>query len=567
MKILFTLLINFSFLLCMNAQTPNWSWAKNSSGTADVEPRGVALDPSGNLYVAGRYALGYAVFGNDTLQGYDTVSVNSDVFFVKYNSSGSVQWSRRAGTAAMDRAHAVAVNGLGDIYVAGYFTGDSIVFGANTLYNNNSPMADIFLVKFDGSGNVIWAKREGGAGWDEAWAMAIDALGNVYVTGIFSGSQNLMFGLTSLTNTSTLSGDMDIFVVKYDPAGNVSWAKSAGGSVNEFPESIAVSASGVFLAGNYISPSMTIGTQTLTNTSPGEGELFLAKYDGLGNVSWANSIPGDSVDQGPSVTADASGNVYMSAFYTSDSITFGSFTIHNTSPASSIYKDDIVLVKFDGSGNPLWVRTAAGTDDEQTSSVTMDASGNIYLAGHFKGDSMVIGSTSLFPYGGLSGGYDMCFAKYDGSGMLQWALRAGGDGSDYDAHITSDPLGNVYMAGYFGSSSITFGTSTVTGGGDKETFVAKLSAAPSAVENADNTFRVHIYPNPCSDKVNISLRGAGLNNEITAYNVLGEEIQQITTCERNLVIDLSKQLNGIYFLQVKNEEGERVVKKIILSSR
>lgn len=127
-------------------------------------------------------------------------------------------------------------------------------------------------------------------------------------------------------------------------------------------------------------------------------------------------------------------------------------------------------------------------------------------------------------------------------------------------------MGNIYLAGYFGSSSIAFGSSSVTNnnGGNKETVAAKLHNVASGVENADHNSLLNVYPNPFAGKITVNT-GNSLHNNIAVYNVLGEKISEFQIYDLSTVVDLSKQQNGIYFIQIKNPEGNTSTQKIVLN--
>ena len=139
---------------------------------------------------------------------------NGDVFLVKYNKDGDIVWAQRAGGSDDDVGQSVAVDSSGNVYLAGYFLSQYIVFGTDTLRNLNYPAytCDIFLGKFDSDGNVIWAKCEGGMKWDIPYFVAIDRWGNVCVTGSFN-SPEVSFG----SMDPDKHGNNCVFTVKYDP--------------------------------------------------------------------------------------------------------------------------------------------------------------------------------------------------------------------------------------------------------------------------------------------------------------------------------------------------------------
>jgi hypothetical protein len=121
---------------------------------------------------------------------------------VKYDGSGNVVWAKGAGAASVDRATGIAVDGSGNSYVTGYFYGINITFGSFILNNAKPGYSDVFVVKYDSSGNVVWAKRGYGTYNEESTSIAVDDNGNSYVTGWFTSS-SITFGSFTLTNTST----------------------------------------------------------------------------------------------------------------------------------------------------------------------------------------------------------------------------------------------------------------------------------------------------------------------------------------------------------------------------
>src|ERR1051326_2300647 len=129
-------------------------------------------------------------------------------------------WAKRAGGTVNDFSDAVAVDASGNVFVSGFFQSSTIAFDGFTLTNANS-LYDIFLAKYDNSGNALWARRAGGDKLDYSYAVAVDASGNVFVSGFFQSSTIAFDGFT-LTNANSL---YDIFLAKYDNSGNALWAR------------------------------------------------------------------------------------------------------------------------------------------------------------------------------------------------------------------------------------------------------------------------------------------------------------------------------------------------------
>jgi hypothetical protein len=302
-------------------------------------------------------------------------------------------WAKSAGGAEIEEGKSICTDASGNVYVTGYFESPSITFGSTTLVS--AGWVDIFVVKYDAAGNVLWATSAGGINYDDATSLATDASAHVYVTGYF-WSPSITFGPTTLIN----DGWVDIFVVKYDAAGNVLWATDAGGAHYDYGLSLATDASGqVYVTGYFMSPSITFGTTTLV--SAGWVDIFVVKYDAGGNVLWAKSEGGIDEDYSLCLVTDASGNPYVTGFFWSYSISFGSTTLTN----AGVY--DVFIVKYDAGGNVLWATGAGGIDIDWGLSLCTHAGGDVYVTGAFTSPSLAFGSTTLTN----AGSYDIFVTK------------------------------------------------------------------------------------------------------------------------------------------------------------
>ncbi|MEO8146382.1 MAG: T9SS type A sorting domain-containing protein [Bacteroidia bacterium] len=446
---------------CSYSQMPSYQWAKSAGGLDYELGFSITADANGNSYVTGYFGSPSIIFGSFTLNN----NGGNDIFIIKYDPAGNVIWAKSAGGVDYDFGKSIATDALDNIYVTGIFNSPSITFGAFTINNNAAGSNDIFIVKYDTAGNVIWAKSVGGISDDSGISITTDAIGNSYVTGNFQ-SPSIIFGAFTLNNI----GNGDVFIVKYDTAGNVIWAKSAGGTDYELAYSIAADANGnSYITGYFQSQSITFGPYTLN--SNGNADVFIVKYDTAGNVIWANSAGGTNYEMGYSITTDANANSYVTGYFEGPGISFGSDTL-NTNGFS-----DVFIVKYDTDGNVIWATSAGGTDYDIGYSITTDANDNSYVTGIFY-VSITFGSFTL--NSNANGTNDIFLVKYDSTGNVIWAQSAGGTGYGVGHSITTDTYGNIYITGGFSSPEITFGSDTLTnnGSGD-DIFITKLSACYS----------------------------------------------------------------------------------------
>ncbi len=383
------------------------------------------------------------------------------------------------------------------------------------------------------------------------------------MTGYF-GSATITFGTTTLTNADTGSGE-DIFIVKYDASGNVLWAKSAGGTQHDQGRSVSTDKSGnVFMTGYFGSATVTFGTTTLTNAgnTGSTDDIFIVKYDASGNVQWAKSAGGTAGDWGNSVSVDAGGNVFMTGDFQSATITFGTTTLTNadtTAPAA-----DIFIMKYDAAGNVLWAKSAGGTSDDFGSSVSTDAGGNVFMTGYFQSATITFGTTTLTNKDNSGNSGDIFIVKYDASGNVQWAKSAGGNSNDFGQSVSTDAGGNVFVAGYFQSATITFGTTTLTNAGFSDIFIAKLSST-TGIEEITKENNFSLYPNPSSSSFTIQYNGVlgretNHGQELTIYNVLGEQVYKDNwlPAQTQQTINVAHLPKGLYIVRI-GVRAERVV--------
>lgn len=524
-------------------------WVRQAGGTANDAATGVALDPSGNVFVTGNLE-GTADFEQITL----TNRGGADIFIAKYTGDGALLWATNAGGTGTDQGYAVAADASGNALVCGTFSGTA-TFGTTNLSSLGG--IDAFVACYTPGGNVAWVRRVGGAGTDVGRAVACDRAGNVCLAGDFSSS-TVTAGSITLTNRSNAGGGFsDLFLVKYDAAGTLLWAAQGTGANSETPRGLATDDAGnILLAGYYVGAASFGGLPALTNA--GNSDLFLAKFDPAGKALWARGAGGSGQDYAYAVAADAGGNAFVTGRlnYT---VRFGA----TNSFASS--GDDAFVAMYTAAGNFQWVRRTSGVSTEYGLGISADSAGRIYVSGVYDGVG-TFGHASLTSFGGSDAfltklaAYDLTAAPvftlhpsnqvaqaganvafnlgfigpgpasfqwlFNGTniagatnfslvvsnaGLAQagaysaivsnangaitsavasltisvepdflWALRAGGAINDEAFAVAADTNGNTYVAGYF-SGIADFGGEILTSRGGEDIFIAKYDGAQNLV--------------------------------------------------------------------------------------
>lgn len=433
------ILLLFSFSVQVYGQ-----WVKGIGGTSMEVGDNIFVDGNGNVYIAGSF--------HDTVD-FDpgpgttnlTSSINADIFFAKYDSNGDFVWAKSIEGSGYKAVERLVVDGGGNIYLTGHFENTADFDPGIGISNLTSAgNLDMFFSKYDSEGNLIWAKNVGASGEDSGQDIFVSETGYVYIAGYFYGTVDFDPGPDATNLTATHSAD--IFFAKYDSEGNLIWANCIGGAQTEFGIRIVVDDNeNIYLSG-YFSADLDFDPGPGTNIiiSAGLFDVFFARYNADGNLVWAKSIGGSGLDRLSSMVLDESGNIYLVGYYegTSD---------FDPGPGTTNYASegyDVFFAKYDGWGNLIWANSIGGTSGDFGMSIAIDSNKNVYIAGHFWGTADFDpgpGTNNLIS----AGLYDIFLARYDDSGNLMSASRAGGTGNDRVNELAIDENGLVYLTGAF----------------------------------------------------------------------------------------------------------------------
>jgi len=549
------------------SQTPSWMWAESSGGTLVDEGNAITTDVAGNVYAAGYFTSPVITFGTKTLVNCDSTGSSANVYVVKYAPNGNVIWARTLNDNGSDFANGITTDSHCNVYVTGEFDSDTIYFGVSTLINYGG--GDIYVAKFDSSGNALWAKGAGGTNTDYGSSVATDTTGNVLVTGTFV-SMTINFDTIVLRNKGGGCCAEDIFIAKYTSVGNLLWAKSAGGTGSDYGRGIAADIAGnSYITGQFSSPLIEFGNDTISNNANLVGaklltsDVFIANYDPNGNLVWAKGAGGVLNDYACGIAA-VNSDVYITGAFDSDTATFDTVQMVKSFISGGC---NVFVIKYDTSGNALWARQPqcekiAGDNIGYNINATSD--GKLNLTGTFSDSVVTFGSSSL-----LNAGYtDIFVAQYDNSGNALWAIGAGSINNDYSNGITTDANGYMYITGYFEDSTIVFGSTPplVNAGGTynpPDIFVAKINPGSTVgvvTKPEQNTNMVTVYPNPANSAFFVGVPAS--STDINIYNSLGQIVVH-TKVSGELKESFSLTESGIYFISVSTTK-EIITKKIVV---
>jgi Secretion system C-terminal sorting domain/Beta-propeller repeat len=407
-------------------------------------------------------------------------------YTTEINAQMNIEWVKAFGGETLDEGRSITLDNDGNIFTTGFFEEIVDFDPSNGIYNLSSAGAyDIFISKLDVLGNFLWAKKIGSSGYDLSNSITTDSDGNVYVTGRFNGTVDFNPGL-DVFNLST--GELsDLFICKFDPEGNFTWAKQLGGSnLLSFESSNCITIddnNSLYITGYFSGiADFDPGIDVFNLISTGDVETFILNLDQTGNFIWVKQIIClDSFSQikGLSIAVDNNRNIYVTGYF------LGYIDLDPSSDTFSLfqYSPTVFISKLNPSGNFVWGKKydtiqIGPTSNDEGKSITCDNSGNVYLVGIFYLTNN-FGSTSSNDYITSAGNSDIFITKLDTLGNLIWAKAMGGVDEDIAESVAVDGSGNIYTTGYFNGTADfdpSENTFNLTALGYNDAYINKLDA-------------------------------------------------------------------------------------------
>lgn len=412
----------------------------------------------------------------------------------------TVNWANKikCDTGGDDFTAAITGDANGNIISVGSYQGTVDVDpSSNTFYMASSGGYDMYMVKYDTAGAMLWAKTMGGATNDEPYDVIIDAAGNIYLTGFCSARTDFDGGgdtnFVTPIGTSNVTG---IFLAKYNSNGDLIWAKMMSGTVNGWGKKMKLDSNGdIILVGNFagtVDFDPSAGTTNVVAASTNFSDVFITKYTPSGALVWAKKIGGSVYDEVDALILDSNDNFYISG-YMNQTVDFdpGAGTYNLT---MSINSQAGYVAKYDNQGNFVWAFLkdrevydlaidASGKLRFSTNSSTTSATVYIYqytLAGVYEsaflpltnagGEKLVIAADSSIYVGGpfenqsLPGRQQIFLRKLSKTGVTIYEKWFGGNGGFYDDELHAlyvSPTGKVFIGGFF-QKTVDFDTSPTT---------------------------------------------------------------------------------------------------------
>jgi hypothetical protein len=435
-----------SLLICASlVQGQEWQWARSIGGKGADTVGGLAAIGDGGVFL--------------TLSFNETIKIGTnqfrsrgaeDILLLRADYQGDPAWAISLGGDLADFARGCISDAQTNVIVAGGFSATAWI---GDHWVSSAGGQDVFVAKYSPSGAPLWNVQAGGATGDEAKAVALDAAGNVIVTGVFS-SPEMRFDQITITN----KGQGDIFLAKYSAAGQLLWATSAGGTGDDFGSALATDDQGnIYVTGGF-HETAEFGTNQASTVS---GAVFLAKYDARGSNQWVVVGQSDAGIFSTGLAVMPGGEVCQSGYYLAQA-TIGDRTL----TAAGIY--DVFLAAYDSAGAVQWVQSAGGASIDQAAGLASAGQGGVLSTGYLIGSAQF--GTNVVT--GL--GQSAFVAQYDQAGQVRWVLLpSSGLGNEGKLLAFAAP-DRVFVAGEF-SGAMNFEGTSLTSAGARDVFLASIS--------------------------------------------------------------------------------------------
>ncbi len=412
---LLLILILFLTSNSVSAQSPPY-WFHFAGNAGYDEGTAITTDNAGGIINVGYFSSfisfdGLYLFSNGVTDGY----------IVKTANDGTYQWALNFGGSSDDRALGVCTDSQNNCYVTGYFSGTA-KFGNFTL--NSLGQQDVFILKVDASGTILWVTQGGGNGNDIGNGICDDHNGGIIVTGQFRDTAQ--FGTAtfmSMPDPLTTIPSTDIFTAKLNNSGTFIWAKQGAGKYTDRGIEVSCDLNGnAYVTGQF---SDTIQFDIIHNNNL-YNAIFLIKYDASGNEQWFNKIGAGSISLVRSIKVDLNADFYVSGECGQNTIFFGTPNITISNP----YPTRVFVAKYNSSGAVQWANALGSTNTLTAGDMAIDDSSNVYVIGNFQCKMNEL--STLYGDGTFNSvGYkDVYTARFSSTGVLEWGRQCGGPADD-----------------------------------------------------------------------------------------------------------------------------------------
>jgi YVTN family beta-propeller protein len=518
---------------------PVLSYSTYLGGSGGDGAASIAVDPSGNAYIAGTTDSADFPVSAGSFQVTHT-GTGGNVFVAKLNPAGTALiYATYIGGSGQygDLDAGIAIDSSGDAFLTGTTNSTDFPITPGAFQKSFAGgQYDAFITELNPSGAaLLYSTYLGGQGSDGGASIAVDSSGNAYVTG---NTTSTNFPVTSGAPQSTLGGGTyDAFVAKVNPLGSaLAYSTYLGGSGDDFGGYIAVDPSGeAYVAGSTGSANFPLTAGALqTAYGGGPDDVFVTKLTAAGTaLAYSTYLGGSGDDYAGGVVVDAQGNFYVtgSTGSTNFPVTAGAFqSVFGGGPY------DAFVSEFAPSGSSLIYSTyLGGTGDDDAGGLTLDSAGDAYVTGYTSSADFPLSSPIQSSYGGNP--YDVFVTELNGAGSsLLLSTYLGGSGDDEGLGIALDGANSIYIVGYTTSQNFPLNSplqSTNKSYPNSTGFVAKLSSSNGTIGSTPTSCALApsssqaMYGQPVTITATVSTQSGSPTGWVSFYegsSVIGQSV-------------------------------------------
>ncbi|MBK9454057.1 MAG: SBBP repeat-containing protein [Bacteroidetes bacterium] len=455
---------------------PEIGWSTFYGGDGEDAVNGMAVDGNGDIVITGYTHsdnnMAYLGYVNTYLGG------TFDAYVAKLDANGNRLWGTYFGGTKGDFGTEVVTNNHNDIFVTGFTYSSNFETTPGVHQEELGNNYDAFLIKLNSSGGLLWSTLFGGGNYDYARGIALDTVGNVYISGSTSSTLAIAFGGWQ----NTKGGANDEFLAKFNNEGTLLWATYMGGELDDFSRAVAVDGdNNVYIVG-YTESTTGIAYNAFDSTWADNYDCTLTKYTADGILLWSTYFGGNGDDNGNGIDFDAMNNVYVAVqSSTSNGLCDGGY---RSTTGGGV---DALLVKFNPEGDRVWSTYYGGSGEDMAKAVCV-VDEFVYIGGHTASAS---GIAEYAYQETLGGARDGLLVKFDVHGDFYWGSYAGGINDEFGRTLcvlTNDAI--IFGGKSFSSNfPVSVGAhQSVYGGNPADGFIQRINDCASALvyfEDAD----------------------------------------------------------------------------------
>lgn len=562
MKYIITIILFLIIYLAFAQQSipSDLKYSSYYGGNEADEARSIAIDNDDNFYIFGYTLSTNLPTNSNSFQ--DSLKGSYDAFIAKFDSSGNHIWTSYIGGSNVDIASSIKITLDNHLILVGYSNSSDFPTTPGAFQTNNAGQYDVFIIKIDTSGQIIWSTLFGGMGGELGIDISIDLDNNIIIGGQ-TNSSNFPFTLGAFQPLPL--GNNDAFVAKFNTNGQLLWATCYGGTATEDAHAITNDyENNVIITGMSNSSDLTISSNALQSTNNGFFDIYIAKFSSNGNFLWGTYFGGTNYDDIYGIHCDSLNNLYLSGV--TSSIDFQ--TTSNAFQAIKNNGTDACIFKLSKNGDLIWSTYLGGDDDDSAIRINIDRNNNVTTLINTISDTLSLNADTIFS------NYPLNFQKVyiitmDSSGSPLWSSYFGGNYIDRAFDFKIAPGGKLFFTGTTESSNIPITSNafqssknlyvdSYVGIIQSSLYLTDTTNVNTSIQVSNKKNEMVLFPNPASEYVCFSKNY--INYELSILDANGKLIKHEKIAQNCINIKALNQ--GLYIFEIKGQEN--IIREIMI---